>query len=254
MKINQAFNSLAAAGGIRAARIITEHRPNLSRIAVFFIARKLRRGVPVAKIINRRWFYGLAFYTNRHTLDPRPDTETLVAAVISDNPSSPQILDLGTGTGCVLISLVRNIYGATGVGIDVSRGAVRVARRNARMLAHGAVRIYRHNYHRRTMFGAPYDVIVSNPPYIARGDTRVDAGAMHDPARALYADNDGYSEYMVIAKNARDWLRDGGRIYLEIGDGQSARVRDIFAAAGWRFVRADADLAGITRVLVFAKK
>ena len=254
MKINQAFNAIAAAGGTRAARIITEHKQNLSRVAVFFIARKLRRGVPVAKIVHKKWFYGLCFYTDKHTLDPRPDTETLVSAVIADNPTTPRILDLGTGTGCVLISLVRNIHGATGVGVDVSRGAVLAARRNANTHAAGAVRIIRHSYHKTNMPGAPFDVIVSNPPYIARGDVRVNAGAMHDPARALYAADDGYAEYEIIAKNARAWLRDGGRIYLEIGDGMSARVREIFDCTGWTFVRSEQDLAGITRVLVFDKK
>lgn len=255
MKINQAFSAIAAVGGTRAARIITENKQKLSRVAVFFITRKLRRGVPVAKIVHKKWFYGLCFYTNRHTLDPRPDTETLVSAVIADNPDAPNILDLGTGTGCILISLVRNIYGARGVGVDVSRGAVRVARRNVQTLgASGAVQILRRSYHATEMPGVPYDVIVSNPPYIARGDTRVDAGAMHDPARALYAGDDGYAEYAIIARNARAWLRDGGRIYLEIGDTMSGRVREIFTDAGWTFVRSEKDLAGIIRVLVFEKK
>ncbi|MBD5401068.1 peptide chain release factor N(5)-glutamine methyltransferase [bacterium] len=253
MKINQAFTILQRAGGIRAARIITENNAKLSRLSVFFMARALRRGVPVAKIIHKKWFYGLSFYTNMHTLDPRPDTETLVVAVLNDTAPDARILDLGTGTGCVLISVVKNIPGAFGVGVDVSRGAARVARRNVRALCPGAVQIIRRSYHVSKMPGAPFDVIVSNPPYIARGDTRVDAGAMHDPARALYAARDGYAEYEIIAKNARAWLCDGGRIYLEIGDGMSARVRDIFTCAGWKFNRAEKDLAGIVRVLVFER-
>ena len=84
MKINQAFAILQQSGGIRAARIITENTKKLSWIRVRIMAHKLRRGVPVAKIIGQKWFYGLKFYTNRHTLDPRPDTETLVSAVVSD--------------------------------------------------------------------------------------------------------------------------------------------------------------------------
>lgn len=112
MKINQAFTILQNAGGIRAARIITENTKNLSRLRVWRYARALRRGVPVAKIIGQKWFYGLKFHTNRHTLDPRPDTETLVAAVIADCGANdaPNILDLGTGTGCIIGALVKKIF------------------------------------------------------------------------------------------------------------------------------------------------
>ena len=253
MKINQAFTILQRAGGLRAARIITDNNRKLSRLGTYFIAWRLRRGTPVAKIIHQKWFYGLSFYTNRHTLDPRPDTETLVSAVIADGVPAPRILDLGTGTGCVLISLIKNIPGACGTGVDLSRGAARVARRNVRALCPGRATILRRSYHRAQMPGGPFDIIVSNPPYIACGDARVDAGARHDPAMALYASDDGYGEYKVIARNGRGWLRTGGRIYLEIGDGMAPRVRDIFGSAGWRFVRAEKDLAGITRVLVFEK-
>ncbi len=253
MKINQAFTILQRAGGIRAARIITQNNDKLSRLRVFFICRALRRGVPVAKIIHQKWFYGLSFYTNRHTLDPRPDTETLVAAVISDAPAHPRILDLGTGTGCILISLVKNISGASGLGVDVSRGALRVARKNIARHVPGRVSVLRRSYHCADIPTTPFDVIVSNPPYIARGDSRVDAGAMHDPKWALYAGDDGYAEYAVIAKNARHWLKPSGKIYLEIGEGMADRVQAIFQEALWRFVRAERDLAGITRVLVFER-
>ena len=91
MTKNQAFEILKESGGIRAARIITDAMPKLSRIRVHLIAHKLKRGVPVAKIIHRKWFYGLEFYTNAHTLDPRPDTETLVESVLGDKPKSPNI-------------------------------------------------------------------------------------------------------------------------------------------------------------------
>ena len=132
MKINQAFTILQQSGGIRAARIITENTKKLSWIRVRIMAHKLRRGVPVAKIIGQKWFYGLKFYTNRHTLDPRPDTETLVSAVVSDcSDNSPRrVLDLGTGTGCIICSLVKNIPNMSGVAVDVSGAALRVAVKN----------------------------------------------------------------------------------------------------------------------------
>ncbi len=253
MKINQAFTILQRAGGIRAARIITESQKNLSVIRVWHMACQLRRGVPVAKIIHQKWFYGLPFYTNRHTLDPRPDTETLVAAVIADcrGAAPRRVLDLGTGTGCIIISLVKNIANMTGVGMEKSRAAARVARRNVRTLAPGGVAILRRSFTRPRIPCATFDIIVSNPPYIAAGDTRVDCGAAHDPAMALYAASNGLAAYQTIAKNALGWIRCGGRIYLEIGDGQAPAVRDIFEGAGWHFVRSECDLAGIIRVLIF---
>ncbi len=254
MNINQAFTILKNAGGIRAARIITENRPQLTRFQVWRISQKLQRGVPVAKIIHQKWFYGLPFYTNKYTLDPRPDTETLVAAVIADcgKDQAPKILDLGTGTGCILAALVKNIHGATGVGIEKSHMAARVARRNIRTLKiSDRATIRRASFDRPNAAHQKFDIIVSNPPYIAYGDARVDAGAHHDPKMALYAANNGLAAYQIIAKNALSWIRDAGRIYLEIGDGMDDTVRNIFTANGWKYIRAESDLAGIQRVLVF---
>ena len=252
MTINQAFEILKDAGGIRAARIITDKVKNPSRIRVWFMARALRRGVPVAKIIHQKWFYGLCFYTNKNTLDPRPDTETLVAAVIADNPQNPKILDLGTGTGCIIISLVKNIYGATGVGVDISRGAIRVARRNIKNFdLSDKIKILHASFDTPRAVHEKFDIIVSNPPYIAIVDPRVDAGAKHDPRIALHAKDNGTAAYEQIAKNAKLWLKKSGRIYVEIGAGAENAVTKIFESNRWKFVRAEKDLGGITRVLVF---
>lgn len=253
MKINQAFTILQNAGGVRAARVITENTKKFSKIKIYYFAHQLRRGVPVAKIIRQKWFYGLKFYTNRWTLDPRPDTETLVAAVLNDvhRGTAPRILDLGTGTGCIIISLVKNIAGACGTAIERSIMAARVARRNVR--THGAnVRVIRHSFGHPRAVREKFDIIVSNPPYIAHGDERVNGGAEHDPAMALYADENGYAAYKTIAKNAKGWITPGGRIYLEIGIDMDVRVREIFQDAGWKFIRAEKDLAGITRVMIFS--
>lgn len=252
MTINQAFDILKKAGDIRAARIITDNVKHLPWWRVHFFACQLRRGVPVAKIIHQKWFYGIPFYTNKHTLDPRPDTETLVAAVISDNAPAPRILDLGTGTGCIITALVKNIYGASGVGVDISRGAIRVAKRNIKSQdLTNQVKIIRGSFANKNLMKEKFDVIVSNPPYIAYGDNRVNTGAMHDPKRALYANNNGLAAYEQIATNAKNWLNSDGKIYLEIGAGQQTAVKKIFQNIGWKFVRADKDLGGIVRVLVF---
>lgn len=255
MNINQAFTKLSNAGGIRAARIITENNKKLSRVDVWRMSRALRRGVPVAKIIGQKWFYGLRFYTNKYTLDPRPDTETLVSAVISDCGvgCAPDILDLGTGTGCIIIGLVKNINNARGTAVDVSRGALRVARRNIKAHKLGeCICLRRESFARDIKFKNKFDIIVSNPPYIARGDSRVDAGASHDPKMALYAAKGGFAAYESIAKNARNWIKRGGKIYMEIGIDMDARVCEIFECLGWKFVRSEYDLAGVARVLVFS--
>jgi len=242
----------------------------------------LRRGIPVAKIIGRKWFYGLEFETGRHTLDPRPDSETLVEAVLEYTVSFrglPQcgkprndttILDLGTGTGNLICALIKNIPNASGIGIDRSFRAVCVARRNVKRLGlSDRIEIFKENFNsvgkgiRHKTYGIngkryalcpmPYafDIIVSNPPYIAIGDPRVDMGARHDPATALYAGSDGLGAYRAIAANARKLLKPSSRIFLEIGAGQGDAVRNIFRANGWQFIAAKKDLGGIERVLVF---
>lgn len=252
MTINQAFELLKDAGGIRAARIITDNFPKISWFRAHIIAHRLRRGTPVAKIIHKKWFYGLEFYTNRKTLDPRPDTETLVESVLSDGWRAPRILDLGTGTGCIIAALVKNIDSATGIAVDISHGALRVARRNIKKLnLRNRIKIKRGTFANPRLTREKFDIIVSNPPYIAMGDPRVDAGATHDPRIALYAKNRGMAAYEQIAKNAKNWIAENGKLYIEIGAGAEVSVRKIFEYAGWKFTRADRDLAGITRVLVF---
>lgn len=257
MRKNQAFGILSAASDAHVARIITEHEQKFSRINVWRTARALRRGVPVAKIIHQKWFYGLKFYTNKYTLDPRPETETLVRAVLTDCAVQPppKILDLGTGTGCIICSLVKNVPDATGVGIDSSGAAVRVAKRNVRDLGlSDKIKIKKANFNNVSDWGAEtFDIIVSNPPYIAPGDFRVDIGAKHDPKIALYAQDDGLAAYKKIAQNARSRIKPKGKIYLEIGMGQGKDVRKIFSSFGWKFVRAESDLGKIERVLVFQK-
>jgi release factor glutamine methyltransferase len=130
MNINQAFTILQSAGGVRAARIITEKYKKISWLRTIYYSHLLRVGMPVAKIIHSKWFYGLDFYTNKNTLDPRPDTETLVEAVIKDciENKNRTVLDMGTGSGCIICALCKNISGLTGIGIDKSKSALFVAK------------------------------------------------------------------------------------------------------------------------------
>lgn len=256
MTKNQVFTILQRAGGIRAARIITEHKKNLTWINTLYIAHKLRRGVPVAKIIHKKWFFGLPFYTNRHTLDPRPDTETLVSSVISDCQSDthPRILDLGTGSGCIICALITNIHDSSGIALDKSRGALHVAKKNIkRFNLTDKIKTVRASFYTPIKFKEKFDIIVSNPPYIAKNDLRVNNGALHDPKIALYANDNGLYAYKKIAQHAHRWLKNDGKLYIEIGINQGADIKNIFIKNGWDLSRCENDLGGIERVLVFTR-
>ena len=253
MNINQAFAILQSAGGTRAARIITQKNKKLSLIRTIYYAHLLKHGMPVAKIIHSKWFYGLEFYTNKHTLDPRPDTETLVESVITDcTENKPRtILDMGTGTGCIICALCKNISDLSGVAIDKSGSALRVAKKNIKKLGLSEKIKTKHSDFATFKSNEKFDIIVSNPPYIKYGDTRVNDGARFDPKIALYADNNGLAAYEQIAKNALKLIKPDGKIYLEIGVGQSNAIIKIFEYFGWKYERTEPDLSGINRVLVF---
>ena len=253
MNINQAFTTLKSSGGAHAAKIITNKYTKLSFWQVIWYAHLLKRGMPVAKIIHSKWFYGMEFYTNRHTLDPRPDTETLVESVINDcDDNTPRkILDMGTGTGCIICALCKNIPNTTGIAIDKSKSALRVAKKNIKKFELQNQIKLKHADFANFKSDEKFDIIVSNPPYIKYGDTRVNDDAKFDPKIALYAKNDGLGAYEEIAKNAKELINKNGKIYLEIGIGQSNPVIKIFEFFGWHFERVVPDLSGINRVVVF---
>ena len=253
MNINQAFELLKSSSDAHIARIITNRYKKMSLWRVLLYKYQLKRGMPVAKIIHSKWFYGMDFYTNKHTLDPRPDTETLVESVISDCQTNDtrKILDLGTGSGCIICALCKNIPNATGVGIDKSRLALRVARKNIKKFGLQNQIKLKHDDFANFKYNEKFDIIVSNPPYIKYGDTRVNDGAKFDPPVALYAKNDGLAAFEAIAKNAIKLIKPNGKIYLEIGVGQSNQVIKIFEFFGWKFNRVVPDLSGINRIVVF---
>jgi len=260
MTNNQAFNFLSKYGDSKDVKIILDYyASNGARghnvFGVLRLAWRLKRNVPVAKIIGRKWFYGLKFHTDRHTMDPRPDSETLVGAVLGDGDAKApaRILDLGTGTGCLLCAILTNMPNASGMGIDDSRGARRVARKNIEALGlKTRAEIRNCSFKNCGRLISDSDIIVANPPYIPLGDRRVNPGAKHDPKAALYGGRDGRKYYRQIAKAAADQKSPGTKLYLEIGAGQERAVRIIFEGAGWAFAARHKDLSGRVRVLVFA--
>lgn len=217
------------------------------------VARRLARE-PVARIVGRQEFYGLPFGLNAATLVPRPETEMLVdfGLGVLEGHEGAKILDLGTGTGCIVLALLANLPGAEGMGVDLSPEAVRQARKNADALGLGGRFEALEGDWFAPLAGQKFDLIVSNPPYIAR---EVIAGlspevSRHDPMLALDGGGDGLDPYRIIARGASAHLEPGGRLAVEIGFDQGERVAKLFETGGLNGVGVEKDLAGHDRMVV----
>ncbi len=204
-------------------------------------------GVPVSRITGRRAFWGRDFAVTPAVLDPRPETETLVALALA-RPFAT-VLDLGTGSGCILVSLLAAQPDAAGTGTDISDAALATARANA--AAHGADRA---RFLLSDWFAGVtgrYDLIVSNPPYIAADEISALSPEVrdHDPRIALSPGGDGLDAYRAIAAGARRHLSPGGRLLVEIGPTQAAAVRALLFAGGLTDLAVHSDLDGRDRVV-----
>ncbi|MEE8258768.1 MAG: peptide chain release factor N(5)-glutamine methyltransferase [Sphingomonadales bacterium] len=211
---------------------------------------------PVARITGVQEFWSLPFHVTRDTLIPRPDSETLVAAVLKMVPSDkPQhFLDLGTGTGCLLHSLLSELPKATGLATDFSTGALACARKNAEALnLTGRVEFKTFDWTRDAAIkGRKFDVVISNPPYIPKaGIGRLQPEvADYAPGRALDGGESGLIHYRAILARAPEFFGpQGGRIFLEVGDGQAVALTTLLAGVGFTNRQTWPDLAGIPRVV-----
>lgn len=224
------------------------------------IARRIA-GEPVHRIIGARQFFGLELALSPDTLEPRPDTEALVELVlphvqaIAQRKGACRILDLGTGTGAILLALLGQMDMASGVMTDISDGALATAASNAEKLG---LRPRVETIH-SDWFAAVdglFDVIVSNPPYIPSSDIAGLAREVrqHDPLRALDGGADGLAPYRAIAGGALQHLAESGIVAVEIGVGQGDDVRNIFVARGLDFAANRDDLGGRERALLFVAK
>lgn len=229
---------------------------------------------PIAYIIGSKEFYGYDFYVNSKVLIPRPDTEILVDAIIAHasklipfvevnhnldgNSNEPEItmLELGVGSGCVSISLLLEIERARIVATDISEEAILVAKHNARI----------HNISSRLSIVSSdwyqdiepqkFDIILSNPPYISKSEFDLIAPEtiFYEPHTALYTANEEYNSYQYIAKDARDFLKDDGKLFVEIGFKQADSVIAIFNAQDFIVDKIYHDLSGIKRIICFSLK
>ena len=253
---------------IREQRIYNLTHPEIAlsewgqRFGMF--VRERIAGRPVAYWLEAMEFMGLQFYVNRHVLIPRPETETLVEAAIERlrDVEAPAILDVGTGSGCIGLSLAVFRPQAEVWALDVSAQALRVARKNARWLN------VRERFHwMRADFlelnsafpildaagsvAPPFDAVVSNPPYVGwdEADT-LPLEILREPAEAIFSGPDGFTMLDALLEKAGGLLKPGGLLLSEIGYTQSVEAARRAGAAGWRDVSVLPDLAGIPRVLV----
>ncbi len=243
---------MAEACGIPASRLTIEgDRPLTDAEAALFdnlIARREARE-PVSHILGRREFYGRDFLVTPDVLDPRPETEILIEAALAQ--PFDRVLDLGTGSGCILLTLLAEVPHATGVGADISAQACAVAARNSQTLGlSDRAKIVESDWARSV--GGRFDLVVSNPPYIALAEMSDLAPEvrLHEPYGALTDGGDGLMAYRAIAEAVPPLMEPGGRLVLEIGPTQGKAVSDLLGFVGFDGITVIADLDGRDRVVL----
>ncbi len=208
---------------------------------------------PLSKIIGYREFWGLNFKVTKDTLDPRPDSETLMEAALNAFPNKGlplNCLDLGTGTGCLLLSVLSEYQNSTGLGVDISEDALNVARENALNLGlTGRSSFCLSNWIENV--GGVFDLIVSNPPYIGLNEPLQENVKDFDPHLALYAGQDGLEAYQILFSQIEKLCHSQTKIFMEIGKGQRESVTLIAKENGFTLQNVYKDLARIERVLGF---
>ena len=221
--------------------------------------------IPLQHLTHQAFFMGYEFYVNQNVLIPRQDTETLVEEALKcmNSMKEPEILDMCTGSGCILISLLLEREDAKGAGADISPEALAVAKKNAKDL--GVEK--RAEFVESDTFSAPYfykkggkegekyDILISNPPYIATEEieTLMEEVRLHDPRGALDGREDGLYFYRNITAEAGKYLRPGGWLLYEIGCTQGAAVSGMMKTAGFEQVQVIKDLPGLDRVVIGQK-
>jgi release factor glutamine methyltransferase len=249
----------AAAGIPVATQIAFPERTIAPDAAARFDAlleRRVRRE-PMAHILGQREFWSLAFMVTADTLDPGQDSETLVQAVLDQVPERPapvRLVDFGTGTGCLLLSLLHELPNAVGLGVDASAAALAIAAENANALGLAQRTTFRRG-HWDDGIEPGFDIVLSNPPYIPSGDIPglQPEVASFEPRLALDGGADGLDAYRRLGPAAMRLLVSDGLAALEIGIGQGDSVRRMMAAAGLRHIATARDLAAVERCLLFRK-
>ena len=210
---------------------------------------ELRAGrIPLQQITHSQDFMGLDFFVNEHVLVPRQDTEILVEEVLKELHDGMRILDMCTGSGCILLSLLKYSNDCEGTGCDISEKALKVAEENAEMLSLNASFVQSNLFEN---ISGKYEFIVSNPPYIPTGviPTLMEEVRDHEPVSALDGREDGLYFYREIVEKAGEYLYPGGMLFFEIGYDQAEKVSSLMREAGYQEVTVCKDLAGLDRVV-----
>jgi release factor glutamine methyltransferase len=248
---------LAAALGLSAVDVFAHPETALGTAEEARVAAMLRRMIahePLSRIVGKREFWGLEFRLSADTLDPRPESESVIEAVLSrlpDRAQSYRFLDLGTGTGCLLLALLSEFPQAVGVGIDIAPGAAATARDNARRLGLGERAHFTVGDWARAIAGR-FDAVIANPPYIPTPalPELMPEVRDHDPKRALDGGADGLKAYRAIAADLPRVLLPDGLFAAEIGVGQAKAVVAILEQNGVGIDGFAADLGGVIRCIV----
>lgn len=210
--------------------------------------------IPLQHITGQAWFYGRCFNVNNDVLVPRQDTEVLVSEALKVVNDGEAVLDMCTGSGCIIITLALEKKLGRAVGADISDAALKVASGNKEKLGAGNVTFVKSNiFSDINVIGAElFDVIVSNPPYIATGEieTLTEEVRIHDPYIALDGLEDGLHFYREITQQSQNYLKSGGWLLYEIGCTQAHDVSDIMSEYGYSNIKVVKDLAGLDRVVM----
>ena len=236
--------------GVSDTDILTGNIPNYDSTALNVALARRIQGEPMGRILGYREFWGRKFSLSPATLEPRPDTETLIEAVLESKIQPKKILDLGTGTGCILLTLLHEFPNAHGVGVDLSAEACATAALNAREQGIED-RVSFINGSWNDSIEGRFDLVVSNPPYIpSETILNLERNVREfDPRLALDGGKDGLDPYRNLLGNLKKSLGDNGAIFFEVGIGQVADIKELAANNGATLERVWSDLGGVERIV-----
>lgn len=218
------------------------------------LVKRRLKNEPIARIEKSKEFWGLEFGLNKNTLVPRPDSESVIESILDnfDNKDELRVLDLGTGSGCLLLSVLHEFKNSTGIGVDISNGALRQARQNANSLGlKDRCRFVKSNWFDNVH--GEFDIVISNPPYVKKDEKLSKEVYGYDPHLALFAENEGLDCYENISQEVYNYIKPRGKLFLEIGVGQKTKVSCFMKKAGLRYLGQRKDLGGKIRCIIFQK-
>ena len=229
---------------------------NLNLNSYFKLIKRRSEDEPVAYIVEKQSFWNDDFKVNKHTLIPRPETELIIENVIKQFPNKDDnlnIVDLGTGSGCIIISLFQEYINASGIGVDISQSAIDIANMNKALLANPKrLEFIKDDFSNYNLNN--FDIIIANPPYISYEDTNLQNSVnKYEPHLALFSEKNGLDLYEKILNNASTVNSNQFYLFLEIGIGQEVEVSNLLNNNNFTIVSVESDLAKIPRCIV-AKK